>query len=106
MADLERNSGAVQAINDEFRHYSDDMQFVSFYETVKTSAVLGVGSSLIVDRSSAILGYKREVAIALNADHRGVSKFNNREDPNYIAVRDVLATIVRDISDQGKSSLT
>jgi hypothetical protein len=103
VADLEPNSTAVLTINDEFRKYSDDMQFVSFYETVK--APMGIGSSLIVDKSSAILGYTREVAIALNADHRGVCKYNNPQDPNYIIVRDVLAKIVRDISNLGKSSL-
>ena len=104
MADLERNSYALQSINDEFRHYSDDMRFVSFYETVKTSASLGVGSLLIVDKSSAFLGYKQEDFIPLEANHRDVCKFGNRKDSNYITVRDVLASIVRNISNQGKSA--
>ena len=55
IGDLERNSTSAQMINDEFeRCVNDNVSLWSFYETVETS--IGVASSLIVDRESAILG--------------------------------------------------
>lgn len=52
--DLIPNSGAIQAINDDFRHIFQDLRLWSFYESVKTN--LGVSQALIVEKDSAILG--------------------------------------------------
>ncbi len=54
VADLERNSASAQKINRDFEMYAQDVSLWSFFETLKTS--LGVTSSMIVDRDSAILG--------------------------------------------------
>jgi hypothetical protein len=43
-----------QLINDEFRHVCDNLRLWSFFEGVPTS--LGLFSSLIVEKESAILG--------------------------------------------------
>ncbi|KAL8688736.1 MAG: hypothetical protein Q9218_005424 [Villophora microphyllina] len=52
--DLIPNSGAIQAINDDFRHISQDLRLWSFYETVKTN--LGMSQALIVEKDSSVLG--------------------------------------------------
>lgn len=52
--DLIPNSGAIQAINDDFRHIVQKLHLWSFYESVKTN--LGMSQALIVEKDSAILG--------------------------------------------------
>jgi len=54
VADLIPNSGALQTINDQFRHVCQTLQFWSFFETVKTN--LGKSQELIVEKDSAVLG--------------------------------------------------
>ena len=99
VADLERSSGAIQSINDEFRKYSADIDLWSFYETQKLS--MGVFSTLIVDPDSATLGYHEEKQMPMNADHRSICKFETPTDPNYIILRNALASTVNSISKLG-----
>ena len=54
IADIARNSGAITAVNDEFRFFADDLHIWSFYETIKTRT--GTSSGVIVDRNSAVIG--------------------------------------------------
>ncbi|KAK6812959.1 hypothetical protein RU639_010810 [Aspergillus parasiticus] len=96
VSDLKRGSEALQSINDEFRKYSDKIEFWSFYETKKLT--LGFFSSLIVDPDSATLGYREEQQIPLDADHRSICKFESPQDPNYITVRNALASTIDKIS--------
>ncbi|KAF9765616.1 hypothetical protein IL306_002083 [Fusarium sp. DS 682] len=90
VGDLEPNSEAVQVINDEFRHFSSDPDLWSFYETQN----MRYFSSLIVDPESAVLGYRGEKQIPMTADHRSICKFDTPQDPNYILLRDSLASTV------------
>ena len=101
VADLERGSGAVQSINDEFRNYSVDIDLWSFYETQKLK--IGVISTLIVDPDSATLGYPGERQMPVNADHRSICKFDTPTDPNYVILRNALASTVQIISNLGKA---
>ncbi|KAA8647158.1 hypothetical protein EYZ11_003853 [Aspergillus tanneri] len=96
VSDLKRGSEALQSVNDEFRKYSDMIEFWSFYETKKLK--VGFFSTLIVDPDSATLGYREEHQIPLNADHRSICKFGTPQDPNYITVRNALASTVTRIS--------
>lgn len=98
--DLERCSGAIQSINDEFRNCCASISIWSFYETQKLRT--GMTSSLIVDTESAILGYPGETQIPTNADHRSICKFETPTDPTYISLRNAFATTVEDILRQGK----
>ena len=98
--DLERNSSALQVINDEFRHISGKFQINSFYETLKTNT--GVSSILIVSKDSATLGYPNEESAMLNATHRGICKFDSPLDPNFVSLRNALATMAREITQKGK----
>ena len=99
VADLERGSGAIQTINDEFRNYSMDIDLWSFYETQKLK--IGVLSTLIVDPDSATLGYREEQQMPMNSDHRSICKFETPQDPNYMILRNALASTVHSISKLG-----
>ena len=104
VADLERGSEAIQSINDEFRNYSTDIGLWSFYETQKLK--IGLLSTLIVDPDSATLGYHDEKQMPMNADHRSICKFETPTDPNYIILRNALASTVQSISKLGMDSMS
>ncbi|KAL9634287.1 MAG: hypothetical protein Q9164_004182 [Protoblastenia rupestris] len=94
--ELERGSGTLQDINEYFRHIADKLELYSFFETVKTTFVFsGVGNVMIVDRSSATLDYPHEQRFPVQANHRGICKFEARHDSKYLLVKSVLASIVR-----------
>ncbi|KAE9364783.1 hypothetical protein N431DRAFT_489271 [Stipitochalara longipes BDJ] len=96
ITDLEKNSVSTQTVNDEFRHFADELMLYSFYETTKMN--FGVSSVLIVERDSAVLGYKHEQVQYLNANHRDVCKYESPLDPNYITVKNALATAIDELS--------
>ncbi|KAM7207784.1 hypothetical protein V8F20_001826 [Naviculisporaceae sp. PSN 640] len=95
IVDIGRNSGALSVINDEFRFVSEALEIWSFYETVKTR--LGTNSVMIVERDSAIIGNRREHVHPINADHRGICKFDSPSDPNYISIRNSLVKATEDL---------
>ena len=102
VSDLEPNSAALQSINDQFRHYAGILELRSFYETAKTN--MGTSSILIVDRDSAVMGYPNEQSSLLNATHRSICKFDSPSDPNFVSVRNALASITKDITTKGMLS--
>ncbi|KAL8791009.1 MAG: hypothetical protein Q9195_006083 [Heterodermia aff. obscurata] len=91
VADLIPNSGAIQVINDEFRHAYQGVHLWSFFETLFTS--LG----LIVEKDSAIIGLPGERIQLMNADHRHVCKFNDPADNNYRTLRNAFASTIETI---------
>lgn len=93
-----RNSPSAEAINDGFKHYAHKVQLRCFYETLPTR--LGVASSLIVDKNSAVLGYPNEQVDYLEADHRDVCKFDAPSDRNYVKLRKSLVSTIDDITEQ------
>lgn len=95
LADLGRNSVSVESINDEFRHICDRLKLYSFYETLPTT--MGVKSRVIVEKDSAILGNTQERTAYINANHRGVCKFQSPADSNYLILRNAFASTVDDI---------
>ena len=101
IADLTRGSAALQSFNDEYRDYSDDVCLWSFYETQKLR--IGPLNKLIVDPGSATLGYRKEKQMPMNADHRSICKFETPKDPNYVIIRNALASTVQVISKSGTS---
>ncbi|OBT60774.1 hypothetical protein VE03_09745 [Pseudogymnoascus sp. 23342-1-I1] len=92
ITDLNRNSPALESMNDEFRHVARALKIVSFYETLPTS--IGMKKMIIVAKDSAVLGYADEVPMAMEADHHTICKFPSREDVNYINLRNLLKTMV------------
>lgn len=95
MGELVRNSGSIATINDGFRQYMDDLHLWSFYETLPTKI------GIIVDKDSATLDYKYERIVLLNADHRGVCKFDSQSDPNYRTLRNALSSTLDTIVNEG-----
>ncbi len=53
VAELERQSGTLQDINEQFRNICGNLELVSFHETTRTG--LGAGIKKIVSASSAEL---------------------------------------------------
>lgn len=49
---------------------------------------------MVLEKDSSVLGYPGEVSKPLDADHHGVCKFDSLDDPRYIAVRNVLKSLV------------
>ena len=101
VSDLEPGSWALQSINEDFRHYSNDLQLRSFYETLKTQ--IGMSWTLIVDKQSATLGYPNEKSALLNASHRSICKFDAPSDPNFITLRNSLVSCIDDMTKNSKS---
>ncbi|KAL9014036.1 MAG: hypothetical protein Q9173_001310 [Seirophora scorigena] len=101
--DLIPNSGAIQAINDDFRHIFHDLQLWSFYETVKTN--LGVSQGLIVEKDSAAMGLPQERVQLLNADHRHVCKFKDASDNNYLSLRNAFVSTIDQIEKKCQSDM-
>ncbi|PGH16119.1 hypothetical protein AJ80_05334 [Polytolypa hystricis UAMH7299] len=96
--ELKRNSTLVASINDSFRHVADDVHLWSFYETIPASFI--IKNAIFVDEVSATLGYPKERTTPLNADHRGVCKFDQPTDPNYITLRKAFISTIDAISSE------
>jgi hypothetical protein len=94
-SDLVPNSTAIQSINDEFPHHCQELKLHSFDETVAMN--FGVKKAIVVPKDSATLGYTNENTMYLNANHREVCKFSSKEDANYIAIRNSLASALEDL---------
>jgi hypothetical protein len=98
VGDLKRGSQAIQGINDDFDHYSSEINIKSFYETQKLN--IGFFRTLIVEKESATLGYDGEQQIPMYADHRSICKFDSMSDTNYKTLRNVLSQVVQNIIKQ------
>lgn len=100
VGELMRDSAVLQAINDEFHHYSAGLELWSFYETQKLR--VGDIKALVVEPASATLGYDHEQQIPMNADHRTICKFDTPADQNYIIIRNSLASTLENIAAAGE----
>lgn len=49
---------------------------------------------MVLEKDSSVLGYPGEISKPLDADHHGVCKYASPDDPSYIAVRNVLKTLI------------
>lgn len=90
--DLHRNSLATQSINDEFPQHCQNLQLFSFYETLPSNYIVGKG--LVVDKDLAVLGYSNERTAYVNANHREICKYSSQTDPNYLTIRNALASAI------------
>ena len=100
--DLHRNSLATQSTNDEFSHHCQNLQLFSFYETLPTN--YGIGKGLVVDKDLAVLGYSNERIAYMNANHREICKYDGKTDPNYLLLRNALASTIDGF--RGRKSLS
>ena len=51
-----------------------------------------------MEKSSGVLGYTQEISDALDADHHTICKYRDREDNNYISVRNMIKLWARDLA--------
>ncbi|KEY74437.1 hypothetical protein S7711_04475 [Stachybotrys chartarum IBT 7711] len=91
ISELARNSLSLQKLNEQFRHVGPQIDLVSFYETRPTP----VGSKYIqlAKKDSSVLGYPEEISRALDANHKNICKYDSPNDPNYVAVRNILKSL-------------
>ena len=94
--DLNRNSMALEEINEQFRHIAPRLSIWSFYETLPTP--IGPRKMMVLEKNSAILGYSKEISRPLYADHHGVCKYSSPEDVNYVSVRNALGSLAEEIT--------
>ncbi|KAL8818633.1 MAG: hypothetical protein Q9223_002770 [Gallowayella weberi] len=104
VAELEKQSGSLQDINEQFRNICGSLELVSFHETIKTNIGAGI-KKMIVDKDSALLEYPGEISSSLIADHHGMAKFRNPQDTNYNIVKNVLRWLKRKLVKEDTKSL-
>ncbi|KUI66050.1 Vegetative incompatibility protein HET-E-1 [Cytospora mali] len=92
VSELARRSPTINELNESFRHHSSGLKVFSFYETLSTA--IGPLSTMIVDKTSSVLGYPGETLQPLYANHHDVCKFKSAQDPNYISVVGALRSVV------------
>jgi len=119
LADVANKSISAQRINDEFVRYANGLSILSFYETLPMS-IGGLSAVMVVDKASAVIGKRLhclfcniltlvigiegERSSLINANHRDICKFDGRDDPNYIKIRDALSAEIEIILRDGKFS--
>ena len=94
VTDLKGYSSMLEALNEEFRHIAPKLQIFSFYETMETAISRTLIKKMVLNKESSVLGHAGEVSNFLVADHHDVCKFSDQEDPNYVTIRNLLATLV------------
>jgi hypothetical protein len=99
VTELNRSSDSIPAINDSFRHFAEDLKLWSFYETIDT--YLGITKVRIVDKNSATLGVAHEMTSPLDADHRGVCKFDQETDSNFQTLLKAFTTTIDFVCAEG-----
>ncbi|KAK8078925.1 hypothetical protein PG994_002732 [Apiospora phragmitis] len=97
--DITSGSTSAQLINKDFGRCAHQLHIYSFYETLRTN--LGVSTSLIVEKDSAILGpgFKNERVQYIGANHRSICKFDSPDDADYLILRNALSGDVQDLSE-------
>ncbi|KAF7943718.1 uncharacterized protein EAE97_005788 [Botrytis byssoidea] len=87
---LEMSSKMIASINQSFRHCSENLHIWSFYETQETSFI----NARIVEKESATLEWPKERIAYINADHRGICKFDLPLDPNFKTLRNAFTSTI------------
>ncbi|KAI4158780.1 MAG: hypothetical protein LQ342_007127 [Letrouitia transgressa] len=90
-----QNSSTVEDLNEDFRHYTSNLEIFSFYE-LQDTVIKASRSVTVVSKDSALLGYPGEKSIPLEADHHNVCKYSNKGDANYRSVISVLKTLINE----------
>ena len=84
--DVLPSSSQVEEINESFAHLANQSLLIgSFYETLNTWPF-----DVITGRSSAILNFRNEICISLEANHAQLCKFKGPDDRNYKKVLNVI----------------
>ncbi|KAI0552310.1 hypothetical protein F4679DRAFT_535245 [Xylaria curta] len=104
ISDLSKSSSAIEELNEQFRHVAPNLSIWSFYETLATS--IGPWKIMVLEKDSSVLGYPAEISRPLQADHHDVCKFSSPVDPNYVAVRNAIQSLVTQLRDRKPETQT
>ncbi|KAI0455706.1 hypothetical protein F5B21DRAFT_470367 [Xylaria acuta] len=104
ISDLTKSSPAIEELNEQFRHVAPNLSIWSFYEILATT--IGPWKMMVLEKDSSVLGYPAEISRPLQADHHDVCKFSSPVDPNYIAVRNAIKSLVTQFRDQRSETQT
>ncbi|KAK0721186.1 hypothetical protein B0T21DRAFT_48645 [Apiosordaria backusii] len=104
VAELNPSSTSIEDINEQFRGICGSWQLVSLYETQQTRLSPGL-KRMIVDKSSGVLGYPKEISAPLDADHHTICKYQSRLDSNYHLVIDLLRQLTEEIRSRHSNSI-
>jgi hypothetical protein len=76
---VQRDSDALDRLTGDFQNQYEDYEFLSVVETQGAVRIPGGPSTVVVDRSSAVIGLAghRELVVTLDANHRGISRLGN-----------------------------
>lgn len=80
----------IGTINQSFCHHSENLHIWSFYENQETSFI----DARIVEKESATLERPKERIAYINADHRGIRKFDLPSDPSFKTLKNALSLTV------------
>ncbi|KAK6449966.1 hypothetical protein FP744_10006216 [Trichoderma asperellum] len=92
ISDLNKNSTAIEELNEQFRHLAPRLSIWSFYETMATA--IGPKKLMVLEKDSSVLGYPAEISRPLQADHHDVCKYSSPVDSNYLSVRNALKSLI------------
>jgi WD40 repeat protein len=92
IADLQKSSGLIEELNEQFRHLAPGLSIWSFYETLATQ--IGPKKVMVLDKDSSILGYPSEISKPLEADHPNMCKYSSPADSNYLSVKNAIQSLV------------
>ncbi|KAH6656268.1 hypothetical protein BKA67DRAFT_551404 [Truncatella angustata] len=93
IAELIEGSQTLQKLNEQFRHVAPKLRIVSFYET-RPTPIAKKAHVMVLEKDSSVLGYPGEISKPLDADHHGVCKYESRDDPRYVTVRNALKSLI------------
>lgn len=111
--ELTKNSGTIDSINEDFRHYAESLRLFSLHETqpmsiggfskvchradTKEHVIFSRQEQIIVDKNSATLGYQNELSCHIDANHHTICKYKDQSDPGYDLLRKLLIKVVSDL---------
>ena len=61
---------------------------------------------MVLPKESSVLGYPAEESKPLVADHNSICKYGSRQDTSYVAVRNVLISLIEKAKKKGMLCLT
>ena len=95
ISDIDPTSRLLESLNQDFPQICQNIEIRSYFE--KEKSLILPEPDYIVPKHSAALNYKNETLDGLDADHRGMCKFQRLSDPNFQQVRNALLSTVDSI---------
>ncbi|KAF2476890.1 uncharacterized protein BDR25DRAFT_41992 [Lindgomyces ingoldianus] len=92
LQDLQPKSLCLGSICSQFVERGQSLRIFTIYERQKMKGL----PNLVVDEHSALMNLPNEVAVPIEADHRGMCRFSNQKSEKYQMVFDCLRELLDD----------